>query len=120
MPHIIDGFKELNEQQKLLIIQVGIECYIRAATVSMCGWHTLKGAMHYIDKDAPEIVDMLLCMLSGGDVAQRGHDRMTDFIFSKEYRDVFDVLHPMYRAMGDKLRPGAEIQPDDLTTEKGA
>ena len=60
-----DEFAKLDDDSKVMLLQMGIESFMRAWTFHTAGLSTLKGAMHYVASDSPALCDVLLHALNG-------------------------------------------------------
>jgi hypothetical protein len=64
-PAWIQQFRGLDDDSKYMIVQLGVETLLRVWTFETAGFATLKGAMHYVDKDTNVILDIMLHALNG-------------------------------------------------------
>jgi len=70
-----ERFAGLSDESKMMIVQMGIECMLRAYSFHICGWTTLAGAMYYVKPDAPSVVDTMLNWLNGNREASERFQR---------------------------------------------
>lgn len=61
------AFTSLDDDCKIMLIQMGIESFMRAWTLDACGLTTLKGATSYIASDSGALCDLMLHALNGSE-----------------------------------------------------
>ena len=88
----IEAFNQLSNDDKLTVIQMGIESLLRAYTLNTAGLTTLKGAMFYISPKSASLCDVMLHALNGSNAHRK---MMSDFFNEEKFRSIAETLQPI-------------------------
>ena len=85
----VDKFNKLDDEQKYLIIGIGVETMAKVDVLQQLGHQTLKGHCPYIQHSSPHLIDHVFLALNGNEKAR---DCVTEFAYSDYFKD---TLHCM-------------------------
>jgi len=92
VPKWVEDFSKLDDDSKMMLVQMGIESFMRAWTFHATGLTTLKGAMHYVDSNSPALCDVMLHALNG---SNQHRQTLHDFMNDDRCKKLGCVLHPV-------------------------
>ena len=95
----MDVFAGLDDEDKAMLIQMGIESFLRARKFHCAGLSTLRGAMYYVREDSPALCDVMLHALNGD---EQNRKRLNEFMESSRCQRIDQAFSSDWCGLFDK------------------